>query len=65
VVAGRFDLHNAAHSAQTMPAYRAAALQLARQFIGTDLEVIAYGCTAAGFISGRQATHSWSPTCGS
>lgn len=35
-----------------MPAYRAQALALAARFAERDLDVIAYGCTAAGFISG-------------
>jgi maleate cis-trans isomerase len=39
-------------TAQTLPAYRARALELAAQFAGRDLDVVAYGCTAAGFISG-------------
>ncbi len=37
---------------ETMPAYKAEALSLAAQFAGQDLDVVAYGCTAAGFISG-------------
>jgi maleate cis-trans isomerase len=38
---------------ETMPAYRDAAIALARQeFAGGGLDAIAYGCTAAGFISG-------------
>ena len=38
---------------ETLPAYRASAIALARQhFAGGELDVIAYGCTAAGFISG-------------
>lgn len=39
-------------TAQTVPAYRAQALALATQFAEQDLDVIAYGCTAAGLISG-------------
>lgn len=39
-------------TAETMPAYRAQALALAAQFAGRNLDVVAYGCTAAGFISG-------------
>lgn len=39
---------------ETMPAYRAQALSLAAQFAGRNLDVVAYGCTAAGFISGPQ-----------
>ncbi|WP_372624116.1 aspartate/glutamate racemase family protein [Falsiroseomonas sp.] len=38
---------------ETMPAYRDEAIALARQeFAGAKLDAIAYGCTAAGFISG-------------
>jgi maleate cis-trans isomerase len=38
---------------QTMPAYRDSALTLARQYFANGgLDLIAYGCTAAGFISG-------------
>lgn len=37
---------------ETLPAYKQQALDLARQFARTPIDVIAYGCTAAGFISG-------------
>lgn len=37
---------------ETLPAYRDAAIALAQQFNETPLDVIAYGCTAAGFILG-------------
>jgi maleate cis-trans isomerase len=37
---------------ETMPAYRDAALRLAESFLDDGLDVLAYGCTAAGFISG-------------
>ena len=37
---------------ETLPAYRAAALELASQFKNSDVDVVAYGCTAAGFIFG-------------
>ena len=37
---------------ETLPAYKAQALALARQFATPDIDVVAYGCTAAGFISG-------------
>ena len=38
---------------ETLPAYRDTAIALARQhFGGGDHDLIAYGCTAAGFISG-------------
>jgi maleate cis-trans isomerase len=37
----------------TLPAYRDSAIALARKhFVGGNHDVIAYGCTAAGFISG-------------
>lgn len=36
----------------TMPAYRDAALRLAESFRDDRPDVLAYGCTAAGFISG-------------
>ena len=39
-------------TAETLPEYKAAALQLARQFATPAIDVLAYGCTAAGFISG-------------
>ena len=38
----------------TIPAYRAAALETARAAT-TPVDVVAYGCTAAGFISGPAA----------
>jgi maleate cis-trans isomerase len=37
---------------ETIPAYKAQALALAAQFSSHDIDVVAYGCTAAGFISG-------------
>ena len=38
---------------ETLPAYRDAAIALAREhFAGGAFDLIAYGCTAAGFISG-------------
>lgn len=39
-------------SKETMPAYRAEALRLAQQYAREDIDAVAYGCTAAGFISG-------------
>jgi len=40
-------------TAETLPAYRDSAIALARQhFAGGQHDLIAYGCTAAGFISG-------------
>jgi maleate cis-trans isomerase len=40
---------------ETLPAYRAQALALAGGFAVPEIEVVAYGCTAAGFISGPAA----------
>lgn len=37
---------------ETLPAYKQQALDLARRFAGSDVDVVAYGCTAAGFIAG-------------
>ena len=38
---------------ETLPAYRDSAIALARQhFVDGKHDLIAYGCTAAGFISG-------------
>jgi maleate cis-trans isomerase len=37
---------------QTLPAYRAQALELANRFPEVEIDIVAYGCTAAGFISG-------------
>jgi maleate cis-trans isomerase len=37
---------------ETVPAYKQAALDLARKFDDDDLDAIVYGCTAAGFIYG-------------
>jgi maleate cis-trans isomerase len=37
---------------QTIEPYKAQALALGAQFASTDVDVIAYGCTAAGFIDG-------------
>ena len=37
---------------ETVPAYKAAALELARQFAHDELDAVVYGCTAAGFIYG-------------
>jgi maleate cis-trans isomerase len=39
-------------TAETLPAYKSGALSLARQFKGSGIDVVVYGCTAAGFISG-------------
>ena len=37
---------------ESLPEYIAQALSLAKAFIDPDVDVVAYGCTAAGFISG-------------
>lgn len=37
---------------ETLPAYKAAALSLAERFKDSGIDVVVYGCTAAGFISG-------------
>jgi maleate cis-trans isomerase len=37
---------------ETLPAYKAAALELARRFAAPEIDIVVYGCTAAGFISG-------------
>ena len=37
---------------ETMPAYKAQAIALAAAFSDADIDVVAYGCTAAGFIAG-------------
>jgi maleate cis-trans isomerase len=37
---------------ETLPAYKAQALALAAEFKTSGVDVVAYGCTAAGFISG-------------
>ena len=39
-------------TAETLPAYKAGALALAQQFKEANIDVVLYGCTAAGFISG-------------
>jgi len=39
---------------ETLPAYKEAAVELALQFNASPVDVIAYGCTAAGFILGPQ-----------
>lgn len=41
-------------SAETLPAYRANAVTLAREFARPDIDVVGYGCTAAGFILGPE-----------
>ena len=37
---------------ETLPEYRARAVKLAQTFADPAIDVVAYGCTAAGFISG-------------
>lgn len=37
---------------EAMPAYKAQALALAATFAASDIDIVAYGCTAAGFIAG-------------
>lgn len=39
-------------TSETLPAYKANALALARKFDRDDIDVVAYSCTAAGFILG-------------
>ena len=39
---------------ETIPAYKAQALALAQTLIGQPIEALAYGCTAASFLSGAQ-----------
>jgi maleate cis-trans isomerase len=39
-------------TAETIPAYRDSAIALARQHFRQGFDLVAYGCTAAGFISG-------------
>jgi maleate cis-trans isomerase len=39
-------------NADTLPEYRAQAVSLARELAEPAIDVVAYGCTAAGFISG-------------
>ena len=40
---------------ETIPAYMEQALQLAASLAGTDIDLLAYGCTAASFLSGPAA----------
>src|ERR1700704_1695230 len=39
-------------NAETLPEYQAQALSLARRLADPAIDVVAYGCTAAGFLSG-------------
>lgn len=43
---------------ETLPAYRAQALELALAFKHSEVDVVAYGCTAAGFIFGPEGDAS-------
>lgn len=38
--------------AEDLPAYLAQATTLAREFAGDDIDLVVYGCTAAGFLAG-------------
>jgi maleate cis-trans isomerase len=40
---------------ETLPAYKAQALALAADFADLGVDIVAYGCTAAGFIAGPAA----------
>ena len=40
---------------ETIPAYQQGAYELARQLEGNNLEILAYGCTAASFLAGPSA----------
>ena len=50
----RIPRGNGLLSAETLPAYRANAVALAREFAGPTVDVVGYGCTAAGFILGPE-----------
>lgn len=39
---------------ETIPAYKAQALTLAQTLVGQPIQALAYGCTAASFLSGAQ-----------
>ena len=39
---------------ETIPAYKAQALALAQTLVGQPIQALAYGCTAASFLSGAQ-----------
>ena len=45
-------------TADSIPAYKAQALQLARQFRAEGIDILAYGCTAASFIAGPAAENA-------
>ena len=42
-------------TADSIPAYKANALELAKQFRAEGIDILAYGCTAASFIAGPAA----------
>jgi len=42
---------------ETLPAYKQAAIDLSAQFGPGGIDVLAYGCTAAGFILGPEGDH--------
>lgn len=42
-------------TADSIPAYKAQALELAKQFRNEGIDILAYGCTAASFIAGPAA----------
>jgi maleate cis-trans isomerase len=43
---------------ETLPAYKGHALRLATTLIDRNVDVVAYGCTAAGFIAGPSADNA-------
>lgn len=48
----RIPRGNTLLTTEAMPAYLAQALALAERFADADIDVLVYGCTAAGFIAG-------------
>ena len=48
-------------TSETMPAYKAQALALAARFTESDIDVVAYGCTAAGSSPVRQVKRGSPP----
>ena len=49
---------------ETLPAYTKSALDLAAQFAEPEIDVVIYGCTAAGFMSGPAGDAELSHTLG-
>ena len=45
-------------TSESIPAYNAAALELAKQFRSAGIDILAYGCTAASVIAGPAAVLS-------